>query len=48
MSLVPQLVTAAEAEASGINPWFVGVGVFILLLVLLGGLIAFGAGRDHS
>lgn len=47
-SLAPQLVTAAEPTASGINPWVVGVGVFVLLLVLLGGLLAFGGGRDHS
>ena len=47
-SLAPQLVTAAAATDSGINPWVVGVGVFVLLLVLLGGLLAFGGGRDHS
>ena len=50
MSLTPPLIlAAAEAEAgSGINPWLVGVGVFVLLLVLLGGVMAFGGGRDHS
>lgn len=49
MSFAPLLVTAAEAGSSaGINPWIVGVGIFVLLLALLGGLLAFGGGRDHS
>jgi hypothetical protein len=48
MSLMP-LVTLAAAESSGgVNPWFVGISVFLLLLVMLGGLLAFGGGRDHS
>jgi len=47
--LFRSLVTVAAAESSGgINPWFVGVGTFVLLLVMLGGLLAFGGGRDHS
>jgi hypothetical protein len=48
MSLTPLVTLAATEAVSGINPWFVGVGVFVLLLVLLGGLLAFGGGRDHS
>ena len=48
MSLTPLLTLAATEAASGINPWLVGVGVFVLLLALLGGLLAFGGGRDHS
>jgi hypothetical protein len=47
MSITP-LVTLAAASSGGINPWLVGGGVFVLLLVLLGGLLAFGGGRDHS
>jgi hypothetical protein len=47
MSITP-LVTLAAAASGGINPWLVGGGVFVLLLVLLGGLLAFGGGRDHS
>ena len=47
MSLTP-LLTLAATESGGINPWVVGVGVFVLLLALLGGLLAFGGGRDHS
>ena len=48
MSITPLVTLAAAESAAGINPWFVGVGVFVLLLVLLGGLLAFGGGRDHS
>ena len=48
MSITPLVSLAASNPAGGINPWFVGVGVFVLLLVLLGGLLAFGGGRDHS
>jgi hypothetical protein len=50
MSLT-SLTTTVAAESSaeaGINPWVVGGIVLLLLLVLLGGLLAFGAGRDHS
>ena len=47
MSLTPLVTHAAEATG-GVDPWFVGVGVFVLLLALLGGLLAFGGGRDHS
>jgi hypothetical protein len=48
MSLTPLSTLAATQTGSGINPWVVGIGVFVLLLVLLGGLLAFGGGRDHS
>jgi hypothetical protein len=47
-SAAPHVVTAAEAGASEINPWFIGAGVFILLLLMLAGLLAFAGGRDHS
>ncbi|MBI2245665.1 MAG: hypothetical protein HYU55_17565 [Nocardioides sp.] len=30
------------------NHWLVGGIVLVFLLVLLGGLLAFGAGREHS
>ncbi|QWZ06565.1 hypothetical protein KRR39_13400 [Nocardioides panacis] len=48
MSLTPLVALAATEAGAGINPWLVGVGVFVLLLALLGGLLAFGGGRDHS
>ncbi len=48
MSSAPLLVTAAEAASKGINPWFVGGGVMLLLTLFMVGLLAFGAGRDHT
>jgi hypothetical protein len=48
MSAARVLSAATEAQSSGINPWFVGVGVLALLLILLFGLLAFGGGRDHT
>jgi len=42
------VVTAAESGVSEINPWAVGIGVFVLLLLMLAGLLAFAGGRDHS
>jgi len=49
MSPAPLLTSAAEATgAAAINPWFIGVGVFLLLMGMLVGLLAFGGGREHS
>lgn len=48
MSYAPLLVSAAEAKASGINPYFIGGGVLLLLVIVMVTLLAFGAGRDHS
>jgi hypothetical protein len=48
MSITPLVSLAASDASGGINPWVVGVSVFVLLLALLGGLLAFGGGRDHS
>ena len=48
MSITPLVTVAAESSASDINPRFVGGGVFVFLLILLVGLLAFGGGRDHS
>ena len=47
MSPAPLLVTAAVA-ATGINPYIVGGGILLLLVLLMVGLLAFGAGRDHT
>jgi hypothetical protein len=43
-------VRAAEEthRLEGVNHWYVGLAVFLLLLVLMGGLLIFGAGRPHS
>jgi hypothetical protein len=48
LSIVPVLVSAAESETSGINPWAVGAAVLALLVLAVFGLLAFGAGREHS
>jgi hypothetical protein len=46
-TVAPALSESAQHE-SGVNPWFVGIGAFAILVVLLLGLLMFGAGRDHS
>ena len=48
MSSAPFLVSAAEAASSGPNHWLVGAGVLLIFVALMAGLLAFGAGRDHS
>ena len=49
MSLTSMVAAATEHSAGpNLNPWVVGAGVFVLLLVLLGALLSFGGGRDHS
>jgi hypothetical protein len=49
MLLTSLITTAAEAASEpAVSPWFIGLGVFVLLVALLLGLLMFGAGRDHS
>ena len=49
MSIALVLAAAEESEMwGGVNHWVVGAGVLLLLLVALGALLAFGAGREHS
>lgn len=49
MSLSSVVTTAAETSSGGeVNHWVVGAGVLAILLVLMLGLLMFGAGRDHS
>lgn len=49
-SLVLPLVLRAAEEAghSGPNPWVIGLITLGILLALLGGLVAFGGGREHT
>jgi hypothetical protein len=47
MAVAPLIVSAAES-GSTLHAVVVGGGVFVLLLVLMAALLAFGAGRDHS
>ncbi|WP_340540374.1 hypothetical protein [Nocardioides sp. GXZ039] len=47
----PALSAAAEAESHGdaaVSPYLVGAIVLAILLALLGALLAFGGGREHS
>ena len=39
---------AEEHHEQVINPWWVGLITIVLLLGMLGGLVAFGGGREHS
>ena len=49
MAVAPLIVTAAETGGiHDVNPWVVGGSIMALLIVLMVGLLAFGAGRDHS
>jgi hypothetical protein len=42
------LVAAESSGAASLNPWAVGGAIFVLLLILMGALLVFGAGRPHS
>ena len=48
MSLAPLVWSAPPRRRPGVNPVVVGVGIFVLLMLCMVGLLAFGAGRDHS
>jgi hypothetical protein len=42
-------VMATEAhEVNQVLSWGIGIGSLVLLLLLLGALVAFGGGREHS
>ncbi len=44
------LPLAAEVhhEVNHTLSWSIGIGTLVLLLVLIGALVAFGGGREHS
>ncbi len=49
MSISSVITAAAEGgAASSVNPWAVGIVIFGTLVVLMAGLLFFGAGRPHS
>lgn len=39
---------AEEHEVSQVLSWGVGLGALLVLVLLLGALVAFGGGREHS
>jgi hypothetical protein len=47
-SLITTVASEAASEPAAVNPWFIGIGVFALLVALMVALLMFGAGRDHS
>ncbi len=50
LSQISLLLTQAaeETHEQVIAPWIVGLIAFGILMALLGGLLAFGGGREHS
>jgi hypothetical protein len=50
LSQIAVLLTtvAEEAHEESVNPWLVGGIALAILLAMLGALIAFGGGREHS
>ncbi len=54
MSLTPLVTTVVPALSEGVgsepavSPIAIGIGTFVVLAAMLLGLLAFGAGRDHS
>lgn len=48
MSLTSVIIAAEQPTGPGVSPWLIGGGAFVLLVLLMVGLLAFGGGRDHS
>jgi hypothetical protein len=42
------LRAAEEHGEPAVNPWIIGGGTLLFLLLMLAALVAFGGGRDHS
>ena len=42
------LQAAEEHGEPAVNPWIIGGGAFLILVLALGVLVGFGNGRDHS
>ena len=45
-TVVPVLAETTHEPA--VDPWYIGIGTFVILGALLLGVLMFGAGRDHS
>jgi hypothetical protein len=41
-------VLSTQAHEGGTSPWLVGAVILAILLVMIVGLLMFGAGREHS
>ena len=44
------LLAAAEEHQTwgGVNHWVIGASTLLILMAVMGALIAFGGGREHS
>ena len=42
------VMAAEEHEVSHLLSWGVGIGILVVLLLLMGALVLFGGGREHS
>jgi hypothetical protein len=42
------VMAAEEHEVSHLLSWGVGIGILLILLLMLGALVVFGGGREHS
>jgi hypothetical protein len=43
-----QLIAMHAEEGAGIDPYLVGGGALVVLMVAMLGILAFGKGREHS
>ncbi|QZY30986.1 hypothetical protein [Nocardioides coralli] len=48
MSMIVTMATESHHEVDHALSWGIGVVSLVILLGLLGGLVAFGGGREHS
>jgi hypothetical protein len=48
MSMIVPMAAESHHEVDQALSWGVGIAALVILLVLLGALVAFGGGREHS
>ena len=47
--LAAPLLSVGESETwGGVNHWVIGASTLLILMAVMGALIAFGGGREHS